>query len=314
MLHRYPKVALLPFYLSLFNPRYYHTRVADFHSFRQSAMKLQIASDLHLEYYGDNGDFPSDIIERGDGVTVLALLGDIGYPCTAIYSRFLAYCADLFPVVLVLPGNHELYNRINRTRKYTVDECMQCMRNACAQRQNLKFMHNESITIDKVRFVCSTLWSHVSPEHEPYVSASLGDYNVVFVPDDNINGSNGLRKLSVKDTNLWHRDAVAFIAAEITDAEAKNEQVVVLTHHTPTFQGSSHPRFGDGASPLSSAFSTDLHDLLMQPPVKVWAHGHTHYNNDRMIGSARVVSNQRGYPKPFVEETSYNPEKVIEIT
>ena len=43
----------------------------------------------------------------------------------------------------------------------------------------------------------------------------------------------------------------------------------------------------------------------------VWIHGHTHHSVDYMIGSTRIVANQRGYPDQV--ETGFRPEMVVDI-
>jgi hypothetical protein len=90
---------------------------------------------------------------------------------------------------------------------------------------------------------------------------------------------------------------------------------VVLSHHAPSFRGTSHPKYGIGESPISSAFASDLHHLMRKysKVLKVWAHGHTHYNSDRMLENVRVVSNQRGYPRPYVEATDYKNDLAIAL-
>ena len=69
-------------------------------------VSIQIASDLHLEFYGDNPIPYKDIIVPG--APILALLGDIGLPIASDghYERFLHHMADQFQLVLVVAGNH----------------------------------------------------------------------------------------------------------------------------------------------------------------------------------------------------------------
>ena len=51
-----------------------------------------------------------------------------------------------------------------------------------------------------------------------------------------------------------------------------------------------------GANATNHAFSTDLAYLYAErPAVRLWCYGHTHFNNDRMVGGMRMLSNQRGY-------------------
>merc|ERR1712157_335291 len=74
--------------------------------------------------------------------------------------------------------------------------------------------------------------------------------------------------------------------------------VLVLTHHTPTFTGTSNPRHNPDPQGMSSAFSTDLEHMLRDPAmaaIHTWCFGHTHYNSDQHVSGVRLVSNQMGY-------------------
>jgi ankyrin repeat protein len=75
-------------------------------NFALSGVSIQIASDLHLEFFHGAIDFSSIILPSAP---VLALLGDIGIPLThPSYERFLLCMADKFELVLVVAGNHGL--------------------------------------------------------------------------------------------------------------------------------------------------------------------------------------------------------------
>ena len=72
-----------------------------------NGLSIQIASDLHLEFYSEDQALPyRDIITPS--APILALLGDIGLPLSANrhYERFLHHMADQFQLVLVVAGNH----------------------------------------------------------------------------------------------------------------------------------------------------------------------------------------------------------------
>jgi hypothetical protein len=64
-------------------------------------------------------------------------------------------------------------------------------------------------------------------------------------------------------------------------------------------------------SPLNPAFALDLDSLIEQSGVPLWIHGHTHYNVDYVLGSTRVLSNQRGYPDQLCG--GFDPSLVIEL-
>merc|ERR1711935_592610 len=127
-----------------------------------------------------------------------------------------------------------------------------------------------------------------------------------------LDGEHSLRQLSPADTSRWHSLAVAWLQREITRLKSDGvSSIGVLTHHTPSMQGTSHPSFeGSNADPISHAFSTDLSAVYETvSELKLWAYGHTHYNNDRTVGTTRLVSNQRGYYPQ--ENLDYCPRKTV---
>ena len=107
------------------------------------------------------------------------------------------------------------------------------------------------------------------------------------------------------------------MANEIGSCEAGGVDCVVLTHHTPSFHGTSDPRYGsDPEQSLGNyGFSSNMSDLLRSPSVRAWAYGHTHFNNDQVIHGARVLSSQRGYPSAQHQPSSsgYSNGMVVEI-
>lgn len=66
-------------------------------------MKLQILSDLHLEFS------PNFYLPKTGNV--IALLGDIGYPKSLIYREFITKLSKDYEHVLLITGNHEYYNK-----------------------------------------------------------------------------------------------------------------------------------------------------------------------------------------------------------
>ena len=72
-------------------------------------MKIQYASDLHLEFHENSRWLKENpLVAVGD---VLILAGDIGYLGDDNYAHhpFWDWCAESFRQTIVIAGNHELY-------------------------------------------------------------------------------------------------------------------------------------------------------------------------------------------------------------
>jgi hypothetical protein len=113
-----------------------------------------------------------------------------------------------------------------------------------------------------------------------------------------------IQSWTVDDHNAEHSTDVEWLREQIygirSKEDAKNgasRKIVVVTHHSPTRQGSSRPQ--DEANPWSDAFATDLigpnHQITTLSNVQWWIFGHTHYTTSCRKGRVRLVSNQRGY-------------------
>eukprot|EP00035_Acanthoeca_spectabilis_P018442 m.391573 g.391573 ORF g.391573 m.391573 type:complete len:313 (+) comp16760_c1_seq7:3989-4927(+) len=266
---------------------------------RAAMLAIQIASDLHLEFYSSSkGGLPpfEEIIQPS--APVLALVGDISdEKGRQLYEAFLAEACGRFKTVVVVLGNHEFYSKhevpnpdstipltfvlssftksqtcwrlilrftlcLQRGNDrhippVTMDKVIAYVRGLKGLRfPNLELLDNDGVTLDGVRVLGSTLWSDVPPSATQAVERGLNDYHRIFI------GAEGgvPRRLRVADTNRLHAEAVAWIERETAEAKERGLSVVVLTHHTPSFRGTSNPVYA--GSPIASAFSTDLEHLM----------------------------------------------------
>lgn len=265
-------------------------------------LRIQIASDLHIEFY-EAHRIPEDIIIPK--APILALLGDIGLAFTPQLRLFLHDQAKRFETVLYIAGNHEYYNLANGERK-TVDEQEQWLKDVCSELENLHYMEKKSMVIHGVKILATTLWSYIPPSVEALAGSSMNDYQLSYIQRRGEDFSKqGVRKLSANETRQWHTENVHWLETELALAVKHQQPVLVLTHHTPSLQGTSNPQYG--GNKLSHCFSTDLTHLLQHPAVRAWACGHTHWNFDMVVppqkergdsgatNGTRLLSNQRGY-------------------
>lgn len=295
--------------------------------------RVQIASDLHLEFIreGCGAEFDLDAMVTPTA-PILALLGDIGIPTHPGYKRFLLHQAERFDAVLVLTGNHELYDskppgpapqptdgetwaaveaRHRARPRHGVEDMEHVIESLCALHPALHYVDNRVVRLgrepDAPALLCTPLWSHIPRAAMSHVGRCLNDYTMALtrVADGSVVSETApknaegkaLRRLTPEDTSNYHRLAVDWLRKEIARLRGNCPAIAVMSHHTPSMVGTSHPRFeGRNADATMHAFSTDLSDVFAAAAeVKVWAYGHTHFNNDRYLHGTRLVSNQRGY-------------------
>lgn len=264
-------------------------------------MKIQVVSDLHLEF--------SDInIQNAGDTDVLILSGDImvaskvNKPESQIGIRFRDFLKRVsfqFPHVVYVAGNHEFYD----SGKFFggIDE----LRKACAVHSNVYFLERDTKVIDDIVFVGGTLWTDMN-KFDPLtlhaVRDMMNDYRAT------VNDQAGYRKLKPADTAERHRQTREYI--ELIARENRDATVVVVGHHSPSYQ-SIHPIYASEHI-MNGAYHSDLSNIMLDNPnIKLWTHGHTHFPFDYQIGETRVVCNPRGYDGH--EDTGWNPNKIIEI-
>lgn len=247
------------------------------------AVKLQMASDLHLEHRALEYDRVLCNNKGGNAQhdTVLALLGDIGNPMAnaSVLESFLRECSSRYLMVLYVAGNHEYYNHSG----IDVASVNMMLEGLCRQYHNVHFLNNKTVVLEDVCFIGSTLWSHVPLEHKTDVENYLNDYRLIW--------KSLHERITVEDTNAEFEKNKNFIEKAVCNARANGLKPVVLTHHTPSFIKTSAARFE--GKPTTHAFSTKL--CCPVGTIRLWCCGHTHYNFHHNEEGYELVSNQFGY-------------------
>ncbi len=233
-------------------------------------MKLQIASDLHLEFPKNREWLEKNpIMPMGD---VLLLAGDVVTERTksrAWAKKFFHKLEKEFSFIISVMGNHEFYHG---HLDFAYPSYIK------SRAENHLLINNKVHTIGDVRFLASTLWSNVPPESFDGVEACMNDYSLI-------------KNISVEKTVWYHEQSVAFLKAEL--AKPFNGKTVVLTHHLPSYKCISEQMHDYLTNP---AYASHLDDLILNSKIDLWAHGHSHDFCDIRIGNTRVVRNPMGYP------------------
>lgn len=255
-------------------------------------MKIQYASDLHLEFRENwrilRQEEPMDV--RGD---VLVLAGDIGYLGDDNYCThpFWDWASENFRQVIVALGNHEFYKYYN----------LQTMHDGLIGeiRPNVHYYYNKVIRIDKdIDIIVSTLWAHIDLKDAYQTEHSVTDFHRIMYGED---------LLTFSEFNKEHQRCLDFIVRSVAESNAKHK--VLVTHHVPSFQLMS-PEFG--GSRINGAFTVELANYIERSGIDYWIYGHSHRNIDKIIGKTHCVSNQFGYAF-HNEHVSFNRKKFIEF-
>lgn len=253
------------------------------------ALKLQYASDLHLEF-PENKKFLRSRPLKPVG-NVLALAGDIvPFALMDKHSDFFNFLSDHFETTYWLPGNHEYYHFEAAEKSGVLHEKI---------RSNVFLVNNTSVVHENTNLIFSTLWSKISPENQWQIERSMNDFYVIKF--------NGYR-LSAEKYNMLHEECLAFITATLQENRAEN--TVVFTHHTPTFLNYPEQYKGDI---LNEAFAVELIELIESSDIDYWVYGHHHSNTPEFaIGNTKLITNQLGYVQNN-EHLLFDPGKCINI-
>ena len=282
-------------------------------------MKIQLLSDLHLETH------PHFTATPAPGADVLVLAGDIGSYQEgtmladddfglARFSPLPQYAGWPVPVLFV-PGNHE-YDAQD------FDAAHARLRSTC-ERLGIVWLERETVLLQGVRFVGTTLWS---------------DFDALA---DNEGSPDTTRRLRHRDkafraANFYLRKTGGTRAGEPFLAEPMREEslacqawlrtalaepwaggpTVVVTHFAPSLL-SADPRYG--LVPGTAGFCNALDELL--PHADLWLHGHLHAPSDYTVQGARadgspwrcrVVANPLGYARKG-EQVSFKPVATVTV-
>lgn len=253
-------------------------------------MKIQYASDLHLEFSANSSFLKRNpLLASGD---ILILAGDIGYLGDDNYSKhpFWDWASESYRQVIVVPGNHELY------KSYDINN----LHNGWKEhiRENVVCYYNCVVRVENVDIIASTLWGHIRFEDAYRTENAVSDFKRI---------RNGEELLTWERFNAEHERCVDFIKSSVAQSSAKH--IVVVSHHLPSGVLSAPEHKG---SPINGAFAAELFDYIYDSPIDYWIYGHSHRNIDAQIGKTMCVSNQLGYVFA-AENESFNPEKCIEL-
>ncbi|MFD2582164.1 metallophosphoesterase [Pedobacter vanadiisoli] len=248
-------------------------------------MKIQIISDLHQEFGISELSFQN--------ADLIILAGDINLGTKGI--DWLTQNISDKPVIYVL-GNHEYYKG---TYPKTLNKIV-----AKAKDSNIYVLENDFVEFGGVRFHGATLWTDFSlfgnpVEYGIICQSKMNDYKL-------IRRYPTYSKLRTIDTYKIHKISKNWLQKSLEGSIAfKN---VVVTHHAPSVRSLPSLYKND---PISSAYASDIEDLIIKYQPSYWIHGHIHTPARYRIGETEVICNPHGYISE--KYNGYDKELIIEI-
>ena len=262
-------------------------------------MFVRLLSDLHLEFGKYIYQIPST---PQDHETILVLAGDIGLFKHANFAPYIQELAPRFRKIVMIAGNHEFYGSVLYTgvAKFK-EQIKQC--------GNVHYLDNESIVIDDVLFIGSTMWTSLrngNPMSMLIAEGAMNDFRTIR------DGRGSYRRIKAYDLVRIFADSKEFIFKTLREEAPEYRKCIVITHHGPSYQ-SVPPEFTN--NDLNDAYVSDLDYEIMGCGPDLWFHGHIHSTVDYMIEKTRVVTNPKGYNNDPAnwENQSFCPTKVFDV-
>lgn len=285
-------------------------------------MKIQLLSDLHLEW------LPDWVPPRLAAADVLVLAGDVGSYQTGSallrssmdwgLSRFAP--ANGWPTpVLYVPGNHE-YDGLDF-------EATHAALRACCESLGIIWLHHETVVQQGVRFVGSTLWSDFDAlaEHRVRAGQVVSTTQALQWREKAFRAANFYLQTTgaVCEGRPMLAEQVRTLALECRQwlgaalSVPFDGPTVAVTHFAPSLRSAdpryANPKFPGQPTPGTAGFCNVLDDWFDH--ADVWLHGHLHCPHDYRAGRGnrcRVVCNALGYEKKG-EQAGFRADLLIEV-
>lgn len=255
-------------------------------------MKIQILSDLHVEFYGT-----TSIPPRVEGTDLVIVAGDT---CQGLVKA-VEVLRRAFPdvEVVTVAGNHEYY----RTELPTELEAGRVR----AKQLGVHLLEDDSVKIGPARVLGCTLWTDYCLFGADLREAAMRSAYDGMMDHKRIQWrKDPWARFRPQEAALLHARSRLFLETALS--EHHDGPTIAVAHHAVTLDAVA-PQFQ--RSLLSAAYASELLPLVDRHQPAVFVTGHTHFSMNLRRGCTRLVSNPRGYPG---ENRSFDPAFTMEIS
>jgi predicted phosphodiesterase len=302
--------------------------------------KFRVISDLHVEFYAHPQYLQRKLTKLYHSVDpneILILAGDLGVAGSGLtklsmnpeYRSMLEYFVKRWNTVILVPGNHEYYDRDRYCSLEDVDEMI---RFEC-KKLNITFLNKDCVKLRSEQSSKDSK-SKISNEYIYILGCTLWSQ----ATQSAYKGMNDKLKaiLSHKELLSTHQEHKEFLESQLQKIISKKgkrnskvSKILVITHHLP-LQELTHPKYlTDEYKALNSAYASDLRLLIESTnpspykivdskssnedthPIKHWFCGHTHEMTKATHHGIQFFINPMGYPRE--SRVTKTETEVIEI-
>ena len=248
-------------------------------------MKILILSDLHIEF--------DDYKIEYSTIDLVILAGDIHTKDHGL--KWALNNIKNIPVIYIL-GNHEFYGKAYPKLIHSLKES--------AKNSNVHILEKDVLSIDGVNFLGCTLWTDFELFGDPRIAGF--ECQQVMTDFKKIRVSPKFSKLRSLDVASIHRQSLAWLCKELD--KRRKQTNIVITHHAPSARSLPEQYKNDM---VSSAYVSNLDDVLKKYSPSYWIHGHLHNSSNYLVGATQVICNPRGYPNE--RNSNFKDDYIIEI-
>lgn len=262
-------------------------------------MKIDILSDLHLDFY-----FKSNFNTRDNVISffqqiftnkgtrtigdVLIIAGDLGHNNNQNIEIIKVLQEEFYKHIICVLGNHDYY-LINSEANYVFNrnsfKRVDDLRSLLNKEENIYCLDGEIIEINGVKFGGADGWYDDS-------------YAKKYFPQYDKNYINLLWREYINDSRLIKGISRFDEIFEIEKLKLENIYKacdVMITHVNPSFL-EEHIDIKYHNNPTNTFFTFDGSKFFKDGSMKYWVFGHTHDSIEYKINNVKFLCNPLGYP------------------
>ena len=257
-------------------------------------MKLQIMSDLHIDFPNSRGAPP-----LAPGVSLVVVAGDT---CQGLVKS-IEHLRGAYPPpteIAMVAGNHELWSK-----KLSFEEHF-AAGYAAAEFHGVHLLETDALVMRGVRILGATLWTDYGLYGPNLREAAMRAAADEMLDHRRIKWSREpWRRFRPAEAFVMHHRSRMFFEEELAKPHAG--PTVCVSHHAMTMDAIAP---ANRRSIISASYASEMQPMLARFQPDLVVTGHTHHSIDLKRGRTRIVSNPAGYAD---ENRYYDPSFTVDL-